>query len=87
MDTVYLLHFSQPYKHAKHYLGSAKDLETRLEQHANGSGARLMQVIREAGLGFELARVWRGGRKLERQLKRQKHSPRLCPICKGEKHD
>ncbi len=82
-DTVYLLHFSQPYKHAKHYLGTAKDLETRLEQHANGTGARLMQVIREVGLTFELARVWPGSRKLEKQLKRQKNSPRLCPVCRG----
>lgn len=28
-----------------------------------------------------LAEVWFGDRRLERQLKRQKNSPKFCPIC------
>lgn len=54
---VYLLHFNQPYQHAKHYLGSADDVERRLAEHAKGQGARLMEVITQAGIGFTLART------------------------------
>ncbi|MBB5085041.1 putative GIY-YIG superfamily endonuclease [Nonomuraea endophytica] len=28
--TVYLLHFAQPYRHARHYLGWTTDLQARL---------------------------------------------------------
>jgi len=81
-DTVYLLHFDRPYKHAKHYIGYTTDLEARLQAHTNGTGARLMEVIANAGIGFTLARTWDGDRKLERRLKKQKQTPRLCPICR-----
>ncbi|MGD9101432.1 MAG: endonuclease [Anaerolineae bacterium] len=91
-ETVYLLHFDRPYAHAKHYLGYAADLDARLAQHASGNcvvslpngGARLLQVVAEAGIGWTLARTWLGGRELERRLKRQKNSPRLCPICQAQ---
>ena len=85
MGTVYLLHFDRPYKHAKHYLGYTDNLEARLRQHRQGRGARLMQVIKEAGIGFTLVRVWEGDRALEKRLKKQKNSPRLCPICRERK--
>ena len=79
--TIYLLHFAKPYKHAKHYLGWAQHLEARLEHHRAGTGARLMQVVTEAGIDWEVSRTWEGDRNLEAQLKRRKDSPRLCPIC------
>lgn len=85
---VYLIHFNTPYKHAKHYLGSADNLEERLDRHQKGNGARLMQVITEADITWRLARTWPGGRPEERRLKQQKNSPRMCPICNpklGEK--
>lgn len=53
--TVYLLHFDRPYKHARHYLGWAKDLDARLEHHRAGTGARLLAVLKEHGIGFVLA--------------------------------
>jgi predicted GIY-YIG superfamily endonuclease len=81
MPQCYLIHFSEPYKHAKHYLGSAEDVYARLQQHRAGQAARLTQVVVEAGIGLELVRTWPGGRTLERRLKRQHNSPRLCPIC------
>lgn len=98
---VYLLHFSTPLSQgpdprtgreraARHYLGSTDDLETRLDDHAHGNGARLMQVCAERGITFTLARTWKGGREVERRLKDRHESPRLCPICKsekGESHD
>lgn len=80
--TVYLLHSGQPYKHAKHYLGWACDLDARLAQHAGGTGARLLQVTRDAGIGWQLARTWPGGRHRERPLRKQGGRTRMCPVCK-----
>lgn len=79
--TVYLLHFDRPYKHAKHYTGWTTDLNTRLADHAAGRGARLIEVIQEAGIGWQLARTWPGTRTRERQLKRQGGASRYCPHC------
>lgn len=79
---VYLLHFSSPYKHARHYTGFANNLSARLIHHANGTGARLTQVVKAAGLDWEVARIWEGGDKtFERRLKNRKNAPKLCPIC------
>jgi hypothetical protein len=64
--TVYLLHFERPYRHARHYLGFAEDLERRLELHRAGRGARLVDVVVAAGIGFQLVRTWEGDRTLER---------------------
>lgn len=92
MGTVYLIHFSRPVGNpdnprgqAQHYLGFTDDLEARLTAHRNGNGARLMEVLRERGIEWELARTWEGGRDLERKLKNQHNSPRFCPICQGDK--
>ena len=79
--TIYLIHFSTPYKHAAHYLGWAEDLESRLADHQAGRGARLMAVIKAAGIGWKLTRTWKGDRYRERQLKNQGSSKRHCPEC------
>ena len=82
--TVYLLHLEQPLSSdhtAQHYLGSTDDLDQRLDDHKNHPDARFMQVAKERGIGFRLARTWDGGRQKERQLKNRKCAPRLCPIC------
>jgi predicted GIY-YIG superfamily endonuclease len=79
--TIYLVHFERPYKHARHYLGWTIDLDNRLTQHANGQGARLLEVIQQAGIQWTLARTWRGTRVRERQLKCQGGAARLCPLC------
>jgi predicted GIY-YIG superfamily endonuclease len=81
--TVYLLHFSSPLSHARHYTGWTNDLEARLTAHANGRGARIMQVVTQAGITFQLARTWQGTRKFERTIKNRKNAPRYCPICKN----
>lgn len=80
---VYLLHFNKPLHHARHYLGSATSLTKRLRQHRSGNGARLLEVLKDLGITWRLARVWVGDRELERRLKRQKNSPRFCPFCSG----
>jgi len=79
---VYLLHFIQPYKHARHYLGCADDLSARLAQNRADNGARLTQVVRDAGGSWEVARTWRGGRRLEQKLKGYHSGVKLCPICR-----
>src|SRR6266581_697755 len=80
--TVYLLHFNRPYKHARHYVGwTARAVRCRLAEHEAGRGARLLAVVREAGIGWQLARLWPGGRARERQLKRQGGHARKCPLC------
>lgn len=81
--TAYLLHFSTPFRHARHYLGFAHDLNARLADHATGHGVRLTSVVRDAGIIWTLARTWQGGRSLERRLKNRKEAPMLCPICAG----
>ena len=79
-STIYLIHFDTPLAHARHYLGSTHDLDQRLADHR--AGARLMAVVCERGIAWQLARTWSGGRRDERKLKNQHHAPRLCPLCR-----
>lgn len=86
---VYLLHFQRPISPdhtTQHYTGYADDLATRIQvqEHGGSNAARLLQVAKERHIPFTVARVWRGGRTLERQLKNRKSAPRLCPICHPE---
>lgn len=82
---IYLLHFDPAYKHAKHYLGYADDIEPRFYAHLHGRGARLTQVAHDAGITMILVRIWEGGdRTTERKFKNRSHVPLLCPICRGE---
>jgi hypothetical protein len=85
---VYLLHFDRPIGDltnprgfAAHYTGWTLDLPARLQQHAAGRGARLMEVLGEAGIGWQLARVWPGTRTRERSLKGSGGAARRCPVC------
>lgn len=81
VGTVYLLHFHQPYKHARHYIGWTTDLDARLSAHRHGRGARLLAVISQAGIDWTLARTWHGPRARERQIKIQGGASRVCPCC------
>jgi predicted GIY-YIG superfamily endonuclease len=80
---VYLLHFDPRYKHAGHYIGFSSDPYARLIDHLGGRGARLLQVVVDAGVKVSLVKIWRGSRALERRLKNRKEAPRLCPICRA----
>jgi predicted GIY-YIG superfamily endonuclease len=82
--TVYLIHFSKPLKHARHYLGKTADLRQRLKDHKAGCGARLLAACNRKGIKWRVVRVWRGAdKKLERRLKGH-HSHELCPSCSGK---
>jgi hypothetical protein len=87
VGVVYLLHFDRPIGDlgnprgfASHYTGWTMDLPARLVDHANGRGARLLQVVGELGIGWQLARIWTGTRARERSLK-QRGATRRCPAC------
>jgi predicted GIY-YIG superfamily endonuclease len=84
--TVYLLHFDQRYEHAGHYTGWADNLDQRLAAHQRGAGARLVEVITQAGISFRLARIWpSASRARERQLKNSGGASRYCPICQDDR--
>ena len=38
----------------------------------------------DRGIPFDVVRTWPGGRDVERQKKRQRNAPRLCPVCSPE---
>src|SRR5215469_5315542 len=81
LGIVYLLHFSQPYQHARHYTSWTDDLLERLVKHSTGHGARLMTVIYQAGIGFTLVRTCQGTRRTERAIKNDGGAVRFCPLC------
>jgi hypothetical protein len=81
----YLIHFNEKLHHAQHYHGSTNDLEHRLREHAQGTGAKLMAAIKERGITWQLASTWPGGYDVEKAQKLQHNSPRRCPICREKK--
>lgn len=89
--TVYLIHFERPYHHARHYLGyTSLSLEERLARHREGTGARLLQVIQEQGIGWEVVRTWevetkQEARQLELRLKARHGHNKFCPVCKAQR--
>ena len=82
---VYLVHFTQPYRHARHNTGWTANLESRLAEHQARRGARLLQVVTQAGIEWTLARTWQGTGERQRQLKRQGGASRRCPICRADR--
>jgi predicted GIY-YIG superfamily endonuclease len=86
---VYLIHFEKPYKHARHYIGFTDNLDQRIHEHKyTANGAKLLQVVRNAGINFEVARVWPDGdRHFERHLKNMKKSSCYCPVCRKERRE
>lgn len=83
---IYLLHFNRRYKHAKHYLGYAASVARRNREHKAGKGAKLTRVVKAAGIGWRIARIWRGpraDRTKERALKNNYYAKDLCPCCSG----
>lgn len=85
---VYLICFDRKYKHCRHYIGFCEDgnLEQRIARHRAGNGARLMEIVTQAGIGWEVTRVWPDGdRNFERKLKNRKNAAVLCPRCRAAK--
>lgn len=82
---VYLIHFDEPYKHARHYMGSTTEanLDSRLEHHRNGNGSRLMAAVSAAGISWRVVRLWAGDKNTERQMKNNVsgNTGQYCPVC------
>jgi len=85
---IYILHLDTPLHHARHYVGfstNAGTLSTRIDHHRAGTAnCHFTRALKECGITFTLARVFRGkkyDRNMERQLKRTHNAPRYCPIC------
>lgn len=85
--TIYLIHFDQPFGHAKHYLGWASpgNLDRRIEHHRQGTGSNLMKHVTRAGIGWQVVKTWPGTRTEERRMKKHS-STRYCPVCNAERH-
>jgi len=87
---VYVIHFNQPYRHAKHYTGIAKNIKSRMREHASGNGARLLQVLKENNIGFKYSIIkefpdFSSAHTYEKYLKTKIKKPqRYCPICKEQ---
>ena len=91
MAHVYLLHFSKPLAHARHYCGyTPNGVQERLDKHRNGTGARLTQVACDSGIELILARTWEfdhehDARVKERRMKNTHNLEHYCPICRAER--
>jgi putative endonuclease len=90
-NVCYLLHFDQPIGNlenprgqALHYLGYADRLDRRALEHLTGKGAKITQALHRRGIGFSIARTWKGSRTIERRLKNRKNARKLCPICRRQ---
>lgn len=84
---VYILHFSQPYFHARHYVGFTEDAGQRLKEHLNSSssGSPLVRAALDSGITVSVAKVFSDGdRDLERKIKKAHRTARYCPICQRE---
>lgn len=81
---VYLIHFDEPFKHARHYIGFCEsNLDQRMEHHRRGDGSCLMRAVTRAGIKWNVVRTWpEGDRNFERSLKNWHKSQDLCPVCK-----
>lgn len=88
MGTVYLIHFKQPFKHARHYLGwcDGGNLAKRVKRHKQGNGSKLMRAVVDAMIEWEVVRTWENvDRNFERALKKRKKTACFCPVCRGNK--
>lgn len=83
---IYLLHFRESYKHARHYMGFSEEHPEkdggRIDQHHQGKGSRLTSVFYQNQIDFEVAWIREGDRNEERRLKNMGGASRICPICK-----
>ena len=84
---VYLIHFDEPYFHARHYVGWTSDIEERMERHRTGRGSPLLKAVTDAGIKWYVVRVWRGTRALERIIKNRKKSRVFCYKCIAEREE
>lgn len=88
MPDLYLLHFQEPYRHARHYLGYAVGTgRGRAYARAQAAGRltgahELVMAVQAAGIEITVADVWVGAGRRERAMLRRSHNlSRHCPLC------
>ena len=81
LGVIYMLHFDQPYKHARHYVGWTDDLLDRLDTHARGHGARLVAVIGTPGSASPWSASARAPAASNAPSRTQAEQVRYCPAC------
>ena len=81
MGFVYVIHFAQPFQHARHYCGWTSNLDERIAHHQLGYGGLLMKAVTVAGIDWEIVRTWKGDRNFERKIKNNGSLARVCPSC------
>ena len=80
--TIYIIHFDQPFRHARHYVGWTEGaVEDRIAYHRSGRGAVLLRAVNEAGIGWSVVETFPGTRYDERRIKKSHHRERYCPVC------
>lgn len=84
LGTIYLLHFERPFRHARHYLGWARNLEARLAHHEAGTGANILRHVAKAGIAWTLVRTWQEQTRTEERRLKKHSSTRYCPVCQDE---
>lgn len=90
MPDLYLLHFAEPYQHARHYLGYAVGTgRGRAYAKAQCDGVllgahELVTSAQAAGIELVVADVLVGeGRERQRAMRRSHNLARHCPICRN----
>lgn len=83
LGMIYLLHFDEPFGHARHYCGWSSDVLWRLRCHTGAAGSNLMRHVNAAGIGWLLAGVWPGTRHDERSRHNRGAAGKWCPECAG----
>jgi len=78
---IYLLHFDQPYKHAKHYTGWTEDLLHRLDRHAAGNGARLSRSSGKPGSASPWSASAKAPARPNAPSRTPEALPGTCPAC------
>ena len=80
-----MLHFEPAYRHARHYMGWADDVDARVAEHLAGAASPLVRAALLAGASVTVAVTYAGSRQLERRLKRWHNTWKLCPICRDQR--
>lgn len=91
MPDVFLLHFDEPFWHARHYAGYAVGTGRGASYARAIAGCtalgphELVMAVQASGIGIRVADVFVGeGRALQRRLRSSHNLARHCPICTRE---
>lgn len=86
---IYLIHFSQPLAHARHYIGfvdgDLDQVQARLHEHRAGWGARILDECNRRGIHYDVVATFPGDRREERRMKNYHKGSQKCPICSPKK--